>query len=65
MEAIKTEAFAFSDQATEMPEGTNMDTFNLINTLNTHIHTHTRTYPFYLIKTLNTYIPAHIRTYTH
>ena len=53
MEAIKTEAFAFSDQATEMPEGTNMDTFNLINTLNTHIHTHTRTYPFYLIKTLS------------
>ena len=44
MEAIKTEAFAFSDQATEMPEGTNMDTFNLINTLNTHIHALTRTY---------------------
>ena len=44
MEAIKTEAFAFSDQATEMPEGTNMDTFNLINTLNTHIHALTRTH---------------------
>ena len=46
MAAIKTEAFAFSDQATEMPEGTNMDTFNLINTFNTHIHalTHTHTH---------------------